>query len=211
MSARTELVFPVPVPQRAVPAGAVVLLGIVLAVGAYAGWYRLSGEGRLPAEADVQVPTRLASLAEQAPRTETPAPAPVPPAAPAASPPVQQAEAAPAPAISPGSAAAAVPPAPPDQPRIVLRASADAWLQVRDRSGQVLLSRTLHAGETWDVPARADLLLTTGNAGGTDLLVDGMATGPLGGNGAVRRDLPLDPDQIKDGKVLATSLRPGPQ
>ena len=60
------------------------------------------------------------------------------------------------------------------------------------------------------MPARSNLLLTTGNAGGTDLLVDGVATGPLGGNGAVRRDLPLDPDQIKDGKLMATSLRPGP-
>ena len=47
---KTELAFPVPVPERGVPAGAVVLLGVVLAVGAYAGWYRLSGEGRLPAE-----------------------------------------------------------------------------------------------------------------------------------------------------------------
>jgi len=75
----------------------------------------------------------------------------------------------------------------------------------------VLLSRTLHAGETWDVPARSNLLLTTGNAGGTDLLVDGVPTGALGGSGAVRRDLPLDPDQIKDGKLLATSLRPGAQ
>src|SRR5689334_18407821 len=77
VTARTELVFPVPIPGRAVPAIAMVLLGIVLAVGAYAGWYRLSGEGRLPAEADVQVPTRLASLAEQAPRTEALTPAPI--------------------------------------------------------------------------------------------------------------------------------------
>jgi len=211
VNARAELIFPVPVPGRAVPAGAMVLLGIVLAVGAYAGWYRLSGEGRLPAEADVQVPTRLASLVERAPRTEAPTPVHVAAPAPAALPPVQQAEAPPAPAISPGSAAAAVPPPPPDQPRIVLRVNADAWLQVRDRAGQVLLSRTLHAGDTWDVPARSDLLLTTGNAGGTDLLVDGVATGPLGGSGAVRRDLSLDPDQIKDGKLLATSQRPGPQ
>ncbi len=210
VNARTDLVFPVPVPERAVPAGAVVLLGVALAVGAYAGWYRLSGEGQLPAEANVQVPTRLASLVEQAPRTTITAPTPAAAPAPAA-PPVQEAEAPPAPLISPGSAAAAVPPAPPDQPRIVLRASADAWLQVRDRSGQVLLSRTLHAGETWDVPPRPNLLLTTGNAGGTDLLVDGVTTGPLGGNGAVRRDLPLEPDQIKDGKLLATSLRPSPQ
>jgi len=42
---KTELAFPVPVPERGVPAGAVVLLGAVLAVGAYVGWYRLSAGG----------------------------------------------------------------------------------------------------------------------------------------------------------------------
>src|SRR5579872_688435 len=72
---KTELTFPVPVPARGVPAGAIVLLGVVLAIGAYVGWYRLSGEGRLPAETNTQIPMRLAPLAEQA----------VPPAAPAAS------------------------------------------------------------------------------------------------------------------------------
>jgi cytoskeleton protein RodZ len=97
----------------------------------------------------------------------------------------------------------------PDGTRIVLRAKSDAWMQVRDRGGQVLLNRVLHAGDTWAVPVRANLLLTTGNAGGTELLVDGAATPPLGAPGAVRRDLPLDPDQIKDGKLAAVQP-PGP-
>ena len=95
--------------------------------------------------------------------------------------------------------------------RIVLRANADAWVQVRDRAGAVLLNRTLHSGETWDVPARPNLLLTTGNAGGTDLLVDGVASPSLGGSGAVRRDLPLDPDLIRDGKLAAPAQRANPQ
>jgi cytoskeleton protein RodZ len=60
-----------------------------------------------------------------------------------------------------------------------------------------LLNRTLKAGETWPVPVRPDLLLTTGNAGGTELAVDGVATASLGASGAVRRDLPLDPDQLR--------------
>jgi cytoskeleton protein RodZ len=213
VTAKPELVFPVTMPDRGMPAGAVVLLGIVLAVAAYAGWYRLSGEGRLPAEADIQVPMRLAPLADQALRPLAPVPVAVAPPPPAAPLPVQDVTAAPpVPAISPGSAAAAVTvPAPPEQaqpPRIVLRANADAWLQVRDRSGQVLLSRILHPGETWEVPERSDLLLTTGNAGGTDLLLDGIAIKPLGGNGMVRRDLPLDPDLIKSGKLLLPSPRP---
>jgi cytoskeleton protein RodZ len=252
---RPELVFPAPMPQRGVPAGAVVLLGVILAIGAYAGWYRLSGEGRALRDAVPPVPERLATLAEQttppalpgarsstssstvasAPATSAPAmpslpaasspavtaPPPVMTAA-APSPPLPEATPEPTalppppvPAISPSSAAAAgivpppsaldVTPAAPasDQSRIVLQATADAWLQVRDRSnGGVLLNKVLHSGETWPVPPRPNLVLTTGNAGGTELVVDGVATAVPGGSGAVRRDLPLDPDLIKDGKFM---------
>jgi cytoskeleton protein RodZ len=81
-------------------------------------------------------------------------------------------------------------------------------MQVRDRGGQVLLNRVLHPGDTWAVPVRANLFLTTGNAGGTELLVDGTATPPIGAPGAVRRDLPLDPEQIKDGKLAAAIQAP---
>ncbi len=226
VSRRTELVFPAPMPQRGVPAGAVVLLGVVLAIGAYAGWYRLSGEGRLPPETVAPVPERLATLAEQAVAPPSPPAAQPAPVVVAAVPPTQQApepdQAAPSvPSISPSSAAAAAvapPPAvsqaapAPDQPRIVVQATADAWLQVRDRNGGVLLNKILHSGETWPVPPRPNLVLTTGNAGGTELVVDGVATMVPGGSGAVRRDLPLDADLIKDGKLLlppAAAAQPG--
>jgi cytoskeleton protein RodZ len=210
---KTQLEFPVPVPERGVPAGAVVLLGVVLAVGAYVGWYRLSGEGRLPAEAPAPVPARLAPLAEQAvPPAPTPVPAPVAVAAdvPPVTPPLD------VPAVPPSQAAAAMPPPPPaapvapaaDQTRIMVRATADAWLLVRDKSGQVLLNRVLHAGDTWPVPVKPNLLLTTGNAGGTEFVVDGVTAPSVGGSGVVRRDLPLDPDLIRDGKVLAQAALP---
>jgi cytoskeleton protein RodZ len=203
-----DLTFPAPAPERGLPAGAVMLVGLVLAACAYAGWYRLSGEGRLTAEVVTPIPARLASLAEQA----LP-PVPEPPAAPAVEAAVTPApEPAPAvPSISPSSAAAApvnplpvpdIPPAAPaDQARIVLRATADAWVQVRDRAGPVLLNRVLKPGETWSVPARPNLLLSVGNAGGTEVLVDGAPTAGLGGAGVVRKDLPLDPDLIKEGKL----------
>jgi cytoskeleton protein RodZ len=90
----------------------------------------------------------------------------------------------------------------------VLRASADAWLLVKDRSGTVLLNRVLRTGETWPVPPRSDLLLTTGNAGGTEIIVDGASTSALGASGGVRRDLPLDPGQIKNGRLAATATAP---
>lgn len=230
---KIELVFPAPVPERGVPAGAVVLLGVVLAIGAYVGWYRLSGDGALPPEVVAPVPARLAPLAEQAvpppspaspaastassaPATvgqvTTPGGAPAPSTAGVTAPtaPVSTAAVEPAASVPPSQAAAAttmpalgaVAPAP-DQPRIVLGANADAWLLVRDKSGQVLLNRVLHAGETWPVPAMPNLLLTTGNAGGTNIVVDGTVTPSLGSDGAVRRDIPLDPELLKSGKTGA--------
>ncbi len=229
---RTELVFPVPMPERGLPAGAVVLLGLVLVIGAYVGWYRLSGEGRLPAETVTAIPEHLAPLAAQAlPPSPAAAPAVVADAAvttPQAEPASPETQASPAPpvaAISPSSAAAAqIPARAPDltqvaaapavtqagdTSRILVRASGDAWVLVKDHSGTILLNKTLRTGDVWAVPPRPDLVLTTGNAGATDILVDGAVTPSLGNSGAVRRDLPLDPDQIKDGK-LAAALAPPP-
>nr|WP_294505094.1 helix-turn-helix domain-containing protein [uncultured Rhodopila sp.] len=212
---RTELVFPIPMPQRGLPAGAILLLGIVLAIGVYTGWYRLSGEGRLPAETVIAIPERLAPLAEQAlppPATETAAAEAPRVNLAGAAPPIVSipVEDPPVPVVTPsvGSAqAATVVPGAADS-RIVLRASADAWILLKDHSGSVLLNRVLKTGETWPVPPRPDLLLTTGNAGGTEILVDGVLAPALGGSGGVRRDLPLDPQAIKDGKLAAAPTPP---
>nr|WP_294543644.1 helix-turn-helix domain-containing protein [uncultured Rhodopila sp.] len=214
---RTELVFPIPMPQRGLPAGAILLLGIVLAVGAYTGWYRLSGEGRLPAETVVAIPEHLAPLAEQAlpPVVVADAPAARAPrvAVAAAAPPIvsipsPQDPPVPVAAPSVGSAQAATMVPGAADSRIVLRASADAWILLKDRSGTVLMQRVLKTGETLPVPPRADLLLTTGNAGGTEILLDGVLAPPIGGPGGVRRDLPLDPQIIRDGKLTAAPTSP---
>jgi len=215
---KPELAFPAPVPERGVPAGAVVMLGAVLVVGAYVGWYKASGD-KPGAEPVRPVPDRLAELVAPAPMPApsavatpagvAPVPAPALVLAPLPNLPPSQAAAAVVPNAIPG--ALTVQPAPalatsaalPEGTRIVLRARTEAWIQVRDRQGQVLLNRVLRTGETWPVPPKLQLLLTTGNAGGTELLVDGAATPTLGADGAVRRDLALDADAIRDGKLVA--------
>ncbi len=225
LASKPDLSFPAPVPERGLPAGAVVLLGGLLAVGAYAGWYRMS-ETRAGEEPVRQVPQRLADLV-QPPPVPTPVPPPTPPRLevevpqpPVALPfvpPTSAAAAIPAAGVfGPPLAATPVPPGAglpplPEGTRIVLRAKADSWLQVRDRQGPVLLNRVLRTGETWPVPPGkqpAQLLLTTGNAGGTEVLVDGQLTAALGNDGVVRHDLALDPDAIRDGRLappVATS------
>ena len=210
---KTELAFPAPVPERGVPAGAVVLLGLILAIGAYAAWYKFS-----PVRHDeptiAAVPERLAPLAERVtpshvspqvasilppvlPATNGPAPLVAPPVAP---PPVA---AIPVPVPVPVTLTPVAPaPAPPAAPaadggRIQLKFKADSYIQVREKGGPVLLNRVMRAGDAWPVPKQANLVMTTGNAGGTDIVIDGITAASLGASGAVRRDIPLDPDAIK--------------
>jgi cytoskeleton protein RodZ len=263
---KPELSFPAPVPERGVPAGALIVVSVILAAGIYAGWFYLSGTGQRMADLVPPLPERLARI-ETAPQPASPpttvaassAPAPMapaavpaasaPPAAPAAPlaadvPAPQQAvaeaprivlpqsgpwptgpavtadsllpprPAAPSPTSAnaspltppPGAAAPASSPAEPlpasfgaaDDSRVVLRARADSWIQVRERSGgAVLFNRVLRPGETYRVPLRPGLLLTTGNAGGLEVVLDGDALPTLGQPGVVRRDLPLEPDALK--------------
>lgn len=194
----TELEFLAPAPERGLPTGAVVLLGTLVAVAAYVGWYRLSDDAR-PVATVQALPERLAPLVNRAapadppPQVVAPAEPPVP-AMVVPSPPPSLNE----PVVPP----LAVAPAPPpllagDESRVLLRTKADAWVQVRERQGHVLLNRVMRGGESWVVPKGVPLLLTTGNAGGTELLVDGEATPSLGPPGAVRRDIVLEPDGLR--------------
>lgn len=58
---RPDLIFPVPVPERSLPTGAILLVSAVLALAAYGGWYALSG-GEDSAERVPTLPERLQSL-----------------------------------------------------------------------------------------------------------------------------------------------------
>jgi cytoskeleton protein RodZ len=219
---KPQLEFPAPVSDRGVPAGALLLVGLAMAVAAYIGWYRYSGENATVTETVPNVPDRLATLAVPSALTsgrnttapENAAPPPVPPTQAAAALPTPNPTGASAPAASnpgsppgegsaPGANGATQGVA--DDARIVLRATSDAWMQVREIRGQVLLNRVLRAGETWSVPARPNLVLTTGNAGGTEIDVDGAPAVSLGASGLVRRDVPLDPEAIKSGKLTAAA------
>ena len=88
---------------------------------------------------------------------------------------------------------------------MVLRFTGDTWVQVKERGGEALLTKVMRAGDTWPVPDRGNLLLSTGNAGRIEILVDGTEVPSLGGPGSVRKDVSLDPDQLKPGSVTPVS------
>lgn len=125
------------------------------------------------------------------------------PAAPAAA--SRPASPAPSPTPAPPAARAAEAPAPARTGPVVLRARADTWLQVREREGgRVVFDRVLRAGERHVPPAHRDLVMTVGNAAGLEVTVEGEALPPLGGEGVVRRDLPIEAAALRQ---LAAAAR----
>jgi cytoskeleton protein RodZ len=89
--------------------------------------------------------------------------------------------------------------------KIVVRARLESWIQVTNDKKEVLFSRVLRSGETYTVPDEQGLMLTTGNAGGIEILVNGTKLKSLGTVGLVKRDIPLDPKKLKDGSAFKTS------
>jgi cytoskeleton protein RodZ len=249
---QTELDFPAPVPTRGVPAGAIVLVGAIIAIGGYAAWYHYSGRSDRSAEAVTALPAHLEPLAPPpAPKvasvtpaaqpdatntaasgtTATPAPKvasllppepDVSPSSAAAAVPLPQASApaaqgdgtttaagteanqlaavAPPPAAASGNGAVApteaVDKVGPGAPApMVIQATADAWIEIKNAQGRVLYQAVLHPGDKYTVPDQPQLTLTTGNASGTEVVLSGNVIGPLKGH--VLRNIPLDPGSLK--------------
>jgi cytoskeleton protein RodZ len=89
--------------------------------------------------------------------------------------------------------------------KIVVRARLESWIQITNEKKEVLFSRVLRSGETYTVPDEKGLMLTTGNAGGIEILVNGTKLKSLGTVGLVKRDIPLDAKKLRDGTALKTT------
>jgi cytoskeleton protein RodZ len=85
--------------------------------------------------------------------------------------------------------------------RIIVKATADSWVQVRDADQAVISMRVLKQGETYRVPDRPGLILRTGNAGGIEITVDGRPVAPVGPVGKTR-NLALDPERLLAGSAM---------
>jgi cytoskeleton protein RodZ len=247
-----HLTFPEPVPDRAVPPGAVVFLVAIIGIGAYFMWYRHSEHELRLAQMVPAIPAKLAPLAmpkQMTPKAAVPAPPNANPDTAVASVPDETpspatdnpssgaamsasnattapkagttatSPAAPStPALSVNasgtvSAAATAPPslaASPTANAVVISATTDSWVQVKGPTGTILFSRVLKAGETWPVPDEPGLTLTTGNAGGTILVHNGVPGSPLGTAGSVMRKVPLTPVAGTDATTTTNPSAPAP-
>lgn len=222
-----------------IQASPVVVLGgvVVLALAAYGVWSIFTGGEREELEtAAVEAPVEDAVPAEPAPAEAPDAAAETaqppsdaqastePDAAPAETPPAET-----APAEAPTAAEDQVPPeadvastgeevveeSPPQAAaegptgKIVVRARLESWIQITNEKKEVVFSRVLRSGETYTVPEEKGLLLTTGNAGGIEILVNGKKLKSLGTVGLVKRDIPLDAKKLVDGSAFK-AVKPAP-
>lgn len=191
-----------PVPDRGVPRGAIALVGVVAVLAAYGLWYHFSADNRHLASQVPPVPAELAPLAlppvVKPPVADNTAP---PADKPETTPAAPEAATAPAPAVPttpPPATVTTTPAAPAAQPvapgaGMVITATQDAWVQVQDSAGNILFSKVLHAGDSWPVPQESGLIMTTGNAGGTEIVTNGTAAAPLGAAGVVLHNYALTP------------------
>ena len=103
----------------------------------------------------------------------------------------------PADALSPRQEAPAEAKKPKPHP-VVMKAIEDVWLEIRDGNGKPVFSRVLKTSEEYWVPADEDgYAMTTGNAGGLQMIVDGVPMSPMGKTGEVRRNIALNPAALK--------------
>jgi cytoskeleton protein RodZ len=238
----TELAFPTPINESRLPGRLIVAFSLLLAVGAYGGWYYSTLDRRAPAPRVTAVPETLAaripapepvaapppraavpstSEAVARPRTDVPPPVPepvqaLPPAAFVPTPAPAPAQLAALPAAPPPAVPTAEPPprsfGETSEGRIVIRATSDSWTQIRDAGGAVIFSRILRAGESYNAPDRDGLTMSTGNAGGLDIRVDGRAAPAVGRMGFVQRGVLLDPQRLLAGTAVVepAPARPAP-
>lgn len=88
-------------------------------------------------------------------------------------------------------------PAKAEELRLDLAFTAETWIQIA-ADGQVQMESTKKAGEKATFTAKKQFLIQTGNAGGFTYTINGRKGIPLGASGAVRRDIWIYRDNLKD-------------
>ncbi len=82
--------------------------------------------------------------------------------------------------------------------RLVLVARQESWVQIKAADEELVLDRILGAGDTFMLPSKAGLILSTANAAGLELRLDGTSLGMLGRYGEIIQEMELDPQHLKE-------------
>jgi len=81
---------------------------------------------------------------------------------------------------------------------ITLRATGVSWVEIIRNDGEEVMTKLMRAGETYLVDSRDRLYLSTGNAGGLELVFDDGSVRSIGESGEILRDLLLDAVKLRN-------------
>ena len=81
---------------------------------------------------------------------------------------------------------------------ITVRATGVSWVEIIRNDGEEVMTKLMREGEIYVVDSRDKLYLSTGNAGGLELLFHDGSVRPVGESGEILRDLPLDADRLRN-------------
>jgi cytoskeleton protein RodZ len=79
---------------------------------------------------------------------------------------------------------------------ITLRATGTSWVEIIRNDGEQVLAKLMRDGETYMVDSRDRLYLSTGNAGGLELVFNDGTVRSVGDSGEILRDLLLDANKL---------------
>ena len=84
--------------------------------------------------------------------------------------------------------------------RVSLKSVDSSWVQIRDKTGKSLFQKVLRPGQIYRAPKEHGLKLTTANAGGLEVYVDGKKVEPFGKKGDIIHGISLNPADITKRK-----------
>jgi cytoskeleton protein RodZ len=203
---KPSLVLPTPLQEGRSPSVFVLIGAFIAAILIYAIWYGFSASDRTTVTS--VLPSATPEMASNA-TTTTVAAAPSPQTASqgiviegqsAQNPPAADAAASAKSATAEQALAdtAAAPQAPVKTPHLVIKAVQSSWVFIDDSKGKTVFDRVLKPGETFEVPDKPGLSLTTGNGAGIILTLDGVDLPKLSARSSgTLRDVPLDSAHLK--------------
>ena len=81
---------------------------------------------------------------------------------------------------------------------ITVRATSISWIEIIRNDGEEVMAKLMREGEVYVVDSRDRLYLSTGNAGGVELVFHDGTVQSVGESGEILRDLPLDADRLRN-------------
>lgn len=207
-----DLTLPMPIAERSIPGGRILMTALVLAICGYGLWYYAGTARRGQPDGVSAVPPALQSQSATPNEAKAAVKEPGGPPFDAVKPPSGSVASGPTPAAGGPApqkvAVAAVPPPPPpavdpahifgvaDGPaRIVLHFTGDCWIQIKGGAPDAELGKLMHAGDVYRVPDKSGLVARVGDSDTVTITVDGKTVSLPKANSLVR-NISLDPSEL---------------